>query len=331
MTVLLAIDTAIGIVVPTTLLVVLVICVWWLDRYDRQPLLLVASVFAWGGVVAHLLSVTSVSAATAVLHEPLGTLTTAALQELFKAVAVVLVARHSAGFDSPTDGLVYGTAAGLGFAAVENLLVVLAGGAPGPDSGMLTLVLQRTLFSAGVHALASGVVGGFVGLAHMSRGAVTRVAWTVAGLVIGTALHGGWSVALSTVAGVGGRWPVLAAMPVLYALYLGALWLFLRWEHGVLHEQLVEEANLGLVPPWVPAVMPFYRRRVRSDWWPRRAERVVLSRLLTRLAFRRYQASRLPEGQAALASLEVLRLRGRVRRMLEPEAPTPDDGDVNPL
>jgi len=57
----------------------------------------------------------------------------------------------------------------------------------------------------------------------------------------------------------------------------------------------------------------------------------VLSRLLTRLAFRRYQASRLPEGEAALATLEVLRLRGRVRRMLEPEARTPDDTDVNPL
>jgi len=326
-----AVAAATGLSVSTLLLVVLVTLAWWLDRYDREPLLVVAGVFAWGGAVAPLLWASSLGEATASLHAPLATLAGAAAEELLKAVAVVLVARHSARFDSPTDGVVYGTAAGLGFAAVENLLSVVGGAAPAPDSGMLTWTLQRTLESAGVHGLASGVVGGFVGLAHVSRGALTKVAWVAAGLVVGTALHGGWRAALAIAAGSRERWPVVAALPVLYALYLGAFWLFLRWEHRILGEQLADEAHLGLVPAWVPAVMPYYRRRVRSDWWPRRAERVVLSRLLTRLAFRRYQASRLPEGEAALATLEVLRLRGRVRRMLEPEARTPDDTDVNPL
>jgi hypothetical protein len=189
---------------------------------------------------------------------------------------------------------------------------------------MLTLVLQRTLVSAGVHALASGVVGGFVGLAHMSRGAVTKVAWTVAGLVIGTALHGGWSVALSTVAGVGGRWPVLAAMPVLYALYLGALWLFLRWEHGVLHEQLVEEANLGLVPPWVLARCPSPAAPGPTMAAARRARRAVAAADQARLppvpgpGCRRKTPWR-PRFSACGSSAADARA----------EALTPDDGDVN--
>ncbi len=331
MTALTVIAMAIGLLVSAVLLVVVVTFVWWLDRYDREPLLLVASVFIWGGVVAPVLSVTSLSAATAMLDRPLGTLAGAALEELLKAAAVVLVARYSAEFDSPTDGLVYGTAAGLGFATVENLLVVVAGATAGHDSGILAWVLQRTLFSAGVHGLASGVVGGFVGLAHLSRSGSTKVVWTVGGLTLGTALHGGWNVALSTVSAGGERWPVLAAIPVLYGLYLGAFLLFLRWEHRILRDQLEQEASLRLIPSWVLDVTPFYRRRVRSDWWPRRAERVVLSRLLTRLAFRRYQTSRLPEDEAALASLEVVRLRGRVRRMLEPDAAALDEGNVNAL
>jgi RsiW-degrading membrane proteinase PrsW (M82 family) len=326
-----AIATATGLLVSTALLVAVVVLLWWLDRYDREPLVLVASVFAWGAAVAPLMSVMSVSAA-AMLDRPLGTVAAAAVEELFKAFAVVMVARYSAEFDSPTDGLVYGTAAGLGFACTENLLIVLGGVPSGLDSLIPTLVVQRTLFSAGVHGLASGIVGGFVGLAHLSRGTLAKVTWTLAGLLIGTAFHGGWNAALlSTVSGSGERWPVWAAMPVLYGLYVVAFCLFLRWEHGILRDQLGQEASLRLVPAWVVDVIPFYRRRIRSEWWPRRAERVVLSRLLTRLAFRRYQTSRLPEDEAGLASLEVVQLRGRVRRMLEPAAPSLDDGNVNHL
>jgi RsiW-degrading membrane proteinase PrsW (M82 family) len=325
-----AVAGAAGLLVSTALLVVVVIFLWWLDRYDREPLLLVGSAFAWGAVAAAALSVSALGAAAAALNQPLGTLAGAALEELLKAVAVVLIARYSAEFDSPTDGLVYGTAAGLGFASVENLLLVAA--APAAlQSPMLLIVFQRTLLSAGVHGLASGVVGAFIGLAHLSRGTLARVAWTAGGLAIGIALHGGWNAGLSFLTASPERWAALAALPVLYACYLGAFWLLLRWEHEVLRDQLEQEAGLKLVPSWVPEVTPFYRRRIRADWWPRRSERVVLSRLLTRLAFRRYQTSRLPEGEAALASLEVVRLRGRVRRMLEPEAAGPDDDNVNPV
>jgi protease PrsW len=325
-----AVAGAAGLLVSTALLVAVVVFLWWLDRYDREPLLLVGSAFVWGAVAAAVLSVSALGAAAAALHRPLGTLGGAAVEEVLKAVAVVLIARYSAEFDSPTDGLVYGTAAGLGFASLENLLLV-AGAPIALQSRMLPLILQRTLFSAGVHGLASGVVGGFVGLAHLSRGTLARVAWTVVGLAIGTALHGGWNGGLSLLAASPERWAALAAMPVLYACYIGAFWLLLRWEHGVLRDQLEQEAGLKLVPPWVPEVTPFYRRRIRSDWWPRRSERVVLSRLLTRLAFRRYQTSRLPEGEAVLASLEVVRLRSQVRRMLEQQGAGPDDDNVNPV
>jgi RsiW-degrading membrane proteinase PrsW (M82 family) len=325
-----AVAGAAGLLLSTGLLVIVVVFLWWLDRYDREPLLLVASAFVWGAVAAAGLSASSLGAAAAALDWPLGTAAGALLEELLKAVAVIVIARYSAEFDSPTDGLVYGTAAGLGFASVENLLVVAAIPA-GLSSRLLPLVAQRTLFSAGVHGLAGGVVGGFVGLAHLSKGALSRAAWTVLGLAAGSALHAGWNAAQSILTARHERWPALAALPVLYGCYLGAFWLLLRWEHRVLREQLEQEARLRLVPRWVPEVTPYYSRRIRADWWPRRSERVVLSRLLTRLAFRRYQTSRLPEGEAALASLEVVRLRSLVRRMLEPEGSPLDEDNVNPV
>jgi RsiW-degrading membrane proteinase PrsW (M82 family) len=324
----------ISLLISTVLLVAVVVFVWWLDRYDREPLQLVAGVFVWGAGAAPLLAAASGSMIASTLGHPgTGTFLGAGLEELFKAIAVVLVARYSADFDTPTDGLVYGTAAGLGFAAVENVVYTVAAASTLDGPGLLLgMVAGRTLCTAGVHALASGVVGGLIGVAYLSSHRLARLGWAIFGLGAGTLLHGAWNLAFARAeAGELLQWPLLAVLPVLYCLYLAAFICFLRWEHRVLRVELEEEASLKLVPPWVPEVIPFYRRRIRSDWWPRRAERVVLSRLLTRLAFRKFQTARLPESEASVAALEIVRLRTRVRRMLAPAAVSPDEEIVKPL
>jgi len=94
---------------------------------------------------------------------------------------------------------------------------------------------------------------------------------------------------------------------------------FLQWEHQILRRELSDEVRLGVLPPWVADTIPYYRRRVRADWWPRRRERTVIARLLTRLAFRKHAVGRLPDREADLAGLEVLRLRQRVRAILYDE------------
>ena len=43
--------------VSASVLLVVVALVWWFDRYDREPLHLVAMVFLWGASVAPLVSV----------------------------------------------------------------------------------------------------------------------------------------------------------------------------------------------------------------------------------------------------------------------------------
>lgn len=322
-----------SLLVSTALLVVVVVFVWWLDRYDREPVQLVAGVFVWGAGAAPLLAAGSGSVIAAIVGHPVAsTFLVAGLEELFKSVAVVLVARYSAELDTPTDGMVYGTAAGLGFAAVENVLYTLAGAGTLASPELLAVVAGRTLWTAGVHGLASGVVGGLIGVAYLSRSRLARLGWGVFGLAAGTLLHGTWNLVLARSEADPVRyWTPLAVLPVLYALYLVAFTCFLRWEHRVLRVELEEEARLRVVPPWVPEVIPFYRRRIRSDWWPRRAERAVLSRLLTRLAFRKFQTARLPESEASVAALEIVRLRTRVRRMLAPAAVSPDEEFVKPL
>jgi hypothetical protein len=228
--------------------------------------------------------------------------------------------RFSSKFDNPTDGIVYGTAVGLGFAVTENVVYGLGGGMnlDGPR-GILLLVGGRTVLSAGVHALCSATLGGFLGHAMLSRKSAVRAAWSAAGLAVAIALHTAWNVALDY-AGIfsndGSLRIWLVVVPVLYGCYVAVLAAFLRSEHGILKRQLAEEVDLGVVAPWVLDVIPYYRRRVRGNWWPSRRERTVIARLLTRVAFRKHALRHLPKEEAMIASLEVVQLRKRVREIL---------------
>ena len=315
----------------TVLLVAVVAAVWWFDRYDREPLHLVAGVFLWGALAAPVLAVFSCSAlgagfdlSSTAMVGCLGPL----LEESAKAMGVILVVVMSKEFDNPTDGLVYGTACGLGFAATENLVYAMAGAnGPALQDGLM-MVLLRTAMAAGIHAVSSATFGGCLGFAYLSRNRTQRAIWVLIGLIGAAAIHSGWNVMLLRLVSVDdpgftARWFV--AVPALYALYLAALFVFLRSEQRILGRELAEEVELDVVPAWVLDVIPYYRRRIRSEWWPSRRERTVLARLLTRLAFRKHAVKRLPEEESQLAGLEIVRLRQRIRAMLQCQTSVEDD------
>ena len=322
--------------VSAAMLLIVVTLVWWVDRYDREPLHLVAMVFLWGASAAPLLSVTLFGVIDRLLSGVEGTSTfamislglmTPLVEELAKAVAVVLVVIFSSKFDNPTDGVVYGTAVGLGFAVSENVMYGISAGLHSHSAaGILILVGGRTLMSAGVHAVSSATFGGFLGHAMMSGKLPAKTLWTATGLLAAIILHGSWNLSLMWFGPVGESgsprlW--LAALPVLYLIYVVTLALFLHSEHRILKRQLGDEVALGLVPSWVLEVIPFYRRRIRANWWPSKTERTVIARLLTRVAFRKHALRNLPPGDAAIASLEVVKLRQRLREILDPEDPEP--------
>jgi hypothetical protein len=193
-------------------------------------------------------------------------------------------------------------------------------------AGILILVGGRTLLSAGVHAISSATFGGFVGHAVLSGRRVAQAAWTMIGFTSAVILHGSWNLGLLWIGPVdlnGSPRLWLVALPTLYLVYVITLALFLHSEHRILKRQLGDEVELGLIPSWVLDVLPYYRRRIRANWWPSRSERTVIARLLTRMAFRKHALRHLPPTEAAIASLEVVNLRKRLREILDPEDPEP--------
>jgi len=91
-------------------------------------------------------------------------------------------------FDEPTDTMIYMIIAALGFAALENILVLF------PGQGTFTLLQTATVSSLRfigatfLHALCSGTVGFFLALSILET--KKRLRLISSGLIIATILHG---------------------------------------------------------------------------------------------------------------------------------------------
>lgn len=324
-----------SVMISTTLLLIVVALVWYLDRYDREPIHMVVAVFLWGATAAPALAgfgflvldrwgVASGGGLSPLIQSGVaGPL----MEEAAKAIGVILIVLLTRDFDNPTDGFVYGTAVGLGFAVTENYIYATGAGSAMDVRGFLTLVVGRTTLAAGVHSMASATFGGFLGHAVLTRKIWQRTAWTLLGLAAASVLHGSWNMTLLLVGPFspsGGPRTWLIVLPAMYTGFAVILAAFLHSEHLILKRQLADEVALSMAPAWVLDVIPFYRRRLRSDWWPLRHERTVISRLLTRIAFRKHALRHIPKDEAAIASLEVVRLRQRIRSILNPDPPDND-------
>ncbi|MEA3307992.1 MAG: PrsW family intramembrane metalloprotease [Chloroflexota bacterium] len=145
---------------------------WWLDRYEKEPWLLLAFSFFWGALPAVILSVilellfdipnTAFASNHTLIYNLLGGAVTAPLvEESLKAVAVLgLLIFFPREIDSPIDGVIYGGMAGFGFAAVENLLYFITAYGDGGLIGTFWLAFLR----AGVFGLNHAMYTGFTGL-----------------------------------------------------------------------------------------------------------------------------------------------------------------------
>ena len=95
-------------------------------------------------------------------------------EELCKFLVVYLYASRHREFDEPMDGIVYGVAASLGFATLENILYTMGGG--------LSVALMRAVTAVPCHAFCGAIMGYYVGQAKFgavgqSRRSLLFQAW----------------------------------------------------------------------------------------------------------------------------------------------------------
>ncbi len=305
--------------------------IWWLDRYEREPLWIVLLVFLWGALggtcLGCLLSAPFAAVAQLVPIEGAPDVISAVIvapfaEELTKALVFIplVLTFH---FDNETDGLIYGAAAGLGFAAVENLLYFYSALETG-TSAVLTLVIMRTLFSALVHCTSSAILGMAIGYARHRSGAGRWLKWPLIGYFVAVANHAMWNFSAS-IAGLSGTPNVLRGGLLLLGILLvigASIVLFvltqmsLKREHDVIRRFLHEEADRGTLPHEHADIIPYWTKRRKSGWAPSGVDKEDYIRAATLLAFRQHQMEIAEGDRLERYRNEIQQFRKQIRMML---------------
>lgn len=113
-------------------------------------------------------------------------------------------------FDERIDGIVYTIVASLGFACLENILYVFEGG--------ITTAVMRAFTAIPLHALASGIMGWYIGQAKFAADRRTERQLLRRGLTVAILIHGWYDFVLMAEPWLG--WiPMLTIAPLLISSF----------------------------------------------------------------------------------------------------------------
>ncbi len=225
------------------------------DRAEPEPLHFVAGVAMLGGLLAGAVGQPLINTIFRVpdwitrstLLDILGSiLVVGFIQEFLKYAAVRFSVYNSSEFNQRIDGVVYGMAAGVGYATALNIGTVLqAGGFADVGAGVVRIVIT---------ALSQGVLGGLVGyFVGRNRLENKPVWWMPLGIALAAVINGlsAWArteigiakFSLTTGGGGFSPWPALGLSAVIaLVILLVMLWLMRR---ANMHELHSEERDLG--------------------------------------------------------------------------------------
>jgi len=144
------------------------------------------------------------------------------IEEFLKYLVVKKKAISDPEFDEPLDAMLYMVIAGLGFAALENILVFFGLGQPFKISETLILILFRFLGATFLHALCSGTVGFFLALSLFET--KKRFRLVILGIALATFLHGLYNFSIIRFEG-----SLKIAIPTIILLGLG-IFVFLAFQ-----------------------------------------------------------------------------------------------------
>lgn len=233
----------------------------WLDRYEKEPKLLLGAAFLWGVVIAGggayiLNTVFGISIYLLTGSEgaaEFGTTSIAApiTEEGLKGLAVLAVfLMFSKEFDSVLDGIVYAGITAMGFAAIENVLYIYRNGFQEAGwEGFWTLVFIRVLLVGWMHPFFTAFTGIGLAIARLNTNTLIKLIAVPAGYITAVLTHSFHNTFSSLVGGGGGFLLGLLADYFGYTVMLAFIIWMIVHERNILKRQLVEEVRNGLISP----------------------------------------------------------------------------------
>jgi len=182
---LLAIATAPGVAIG--------VYIYLKDKHEREPVGLLVRAFLFGAisVVITLLISLPVNAVISINEQDLSQqavhafLIVALVEEFSKFIFVRGVLYHNANFNEPFDGIVYSVMVGMGFATLENIMLVIQGG--------FSVGILRMFTAVPAHAGFAVLMGYFLGKAKFEH---RKGYYSLYALGVATVFHGAYDYCL---------------------------------------------------------------------------------------------------------------------------------------
>jgi RsiW-degrading membrane proteinase PrsW (M82 family) len=245
--------TAVGFVLSTVALSVVVLAYLWLDRFEPEPPRLLVFAFVWGASVAIVVSlILELLFGALVASDPAeasGWMTTVIAAPLVEEAAkglfllLMMTGRRRHELNSLTDCLVYAGLVAAGFAWLEDIFYIADGASLG--DALLTAAM-RLVMAPFAHPLFTTAIGIGVYFALQQRNVFAKVGYLLLGYLGAVVLHALWNG--SAALGFG-------AYLLVYVLWMApmfgsAIWLAVgarRREERLVAAKLPGMVNAGLV------------------------------------------------------------------------------------
>ncbi|MEW9531174.1 PrsW family intramembrane metalloprotease [Microbispora sp. NPDC049125] len=247
-----------------------------LDRMEPEPRTNLVFAFAWGAGIAVLVAGVLNSLNLVYVAHQLGDETSARnlvatfgappVEETVKGLVLLGLLwfrRHE--LDGPTDGIIYASMVGLGFAMSENVSYYIAAlGENGPQVLAATLVL-RAVLSPFAHPLFTSMIGIAVAYAAQRRGAAGIFA-IIIGWIAAMTLHGLWN-GFASFGGLGGLAVAYLILMTLLVVELVVVFRDRKRIVGLIQRYLPPYERNGLVNPADIFMLSSLRGRRQARAW----------------------------------------------------------------
>ncbi|MDO5661165.1 MAG: PrsW family intramembrane metalloprotease [Brachybacterium sp.] len=314
---------------------IVLLAVWWLDRYTPQPRITLVYAFAWGGAASValslllgpvFLSLAGEEGMTAQTESFLGAVVQAPIvEEATKSLGLLLLLVFGRRFlAGPLDGVVYAVLIAGGFAFTENILYFAnsfhMAQAMGETDVFWQTFFLRGLLSPFAHASFTALAGLGLGIAAERRSLLLYLGLGIGGLAAGMCLHALWNGATFLIEQdpenpLRGflEYYAVVQVPIFLVLAGIVIWLRLR-ERRIIRRRLADYGRAGWYAPAEITMLLSLRTRRRAEKWAGRHG------ALARTAMRGFISASVQlalERQRVLHGRPTARTRAQERALLE--------------
>ena len=258
---------------PVPLYVMLLL---WIDRYESEPLWMLATAFFWGAAIAVffafiLNTANEVIVASATNNSRIGAnfgavISAPIVEESAKALILfVLFFWKRDEFDGIIDGIIYAGMVGLGFAMTEN--IAYYGRAVQGGVGSLTFIfVLRGMVAPFSHPLFTSMTGIGLGWSRQSDNGFIKVTMPALGFMLAIIMHATWNGSATYGGGAGFIAAYILILGPAFIITLMTIFFSLRREGRIVRQFLYADCERGLLEPKEYEKLCTIRGRMGMSW-----------------------------------------------------------------